>query len=126
MAWLLALGLLQGLTEFLPVSSSGHLALLQHYIPAGLLSDPLAFDVLLHLATLIAIILYFRHDLIALVVGLFKPQADGASDLGATGARGLLAALIAGTLGTAILFWALGSFAEASFHDIRRVAAGLL
>ena len=51
------LGLLQGIAEFLPISSSGHLALAQHLF--GLTDLPLLFDVILHLATLLAVILFF-------------------------------------------------------------------
>ncbi len=55
---LLLLGLLQGLTEFLPVSSSGHLAIFQNLV--GFDSPPLGFDLVLHGATLIATLLFFR------------------------------------------------------------------
>lgn len=60
------LGFIQGVTEFLPVSSSGHLAILHQ-----LLDTPpiLAFDVLAHLGTLIAIICFFRKDLLFLLRG---------------------------------------------------------
>ena len=54
------LGVLQGLTEFFPVSSSGHLALFGHWF--GLHEPDLTFDILLHLATLAAIVVYFRKD----------------------------------------------------------------
>ncbi len=57
------LGILQGLTEFFPVSSSGHLALFGHWF--GLQPD-LTFDILVHLATLAAIVVYFRKDWIQL------------------------------------------------------------
>jgi undecaprenyl-diphosphatase len=64
------LGLLQGLTEFLPVSSSGHLVIAQHALglndPAGLLNS-LAFDIVLHLGTLLAVLVYFRARIMALV-----------------------------------------------------------
>ena len=60
----LLLGTLQGLTEFLPVSSSGHLAVAQHLFSLG--DVPLLFDVFLHLATLAAVVLYFRHDILKL------------------------------------------------------------
>lgn len=56
------LGLVQGLAEFLPISSSGHLKLAEHYL--GLpIERMLSFDVLLHVATLLAILIYFRQDL---------------------------------------------------------------
>ncbi len=54
------LGLVQGATEFLPVSSSGHLALAQYFW--GLQEAGLTFDVALHMGTLAAIFLYFRND----------------------------------------------------------------
>ncbi|MDK2846257.1 MAG: undecaprenyl-diphosphatase, partial [Synergistales bacterium] len=50
-------GLIQGLTEFLPISSSGHLALFQQYM--GMVEPPLAYDVLLHFATMGATIVFF-------------------------------------------------------------------
>lgn len=52
------LGVLQGVAEFLPISSSGHLTLAQHLF--GLDEVPLLFDVFLHIATLAAVLLYFR------------------------------------------------------------------
>ncbi len=54
------LGLLQGATEFLPISSSGHLALAQAFL--GTKEAGLPFDVSLHLGTLLAILIYFRDD----------------------------------------------------------------
>ena len=56
---LLSLGILQGLTEFLPVSSSGHLSIFQNL--AGFDSPPLGFDLVLHGATLLATLLFFRR-----------------------------------------------------------------
>lgn len=58
------LGLLQGATEFLPVSSSGHLILAQEFF--GISLGGLAFDVTLHLGTLLAILVYFRNDFYSL------------------------------------------------------------
>ncbi len=64
------LAVIQGLTEFLPVSSSGHLVLAQHWF--GQVGEiNLLYDVMLHLATVTAIILYFRQDLLTLVKGYF-------------------------------------------------------
>ena len=59
------LGLVQGLTEFLPVSSSGHLVIGQTLF--GLSGDQLAFDVLVHGGTLLAVVFYFRGRLTDLV-----------------------------------------------------------
>ena len=54
------LALLQGLTEFLPISSSAHLILLPRLLGWG--DQGLAFDVAVHVGTLLAVVLYFRHD----------------------------------------------------------------
>ncbi|MDR1472447.1 MAG: undecaprenyl-diphosphate phosphatase [Synergistaceae bacterium] len=62
----LSLGLLQGLTEFLPVSSSGHLALAKALTGAGDLS--LAFDLVLHVSTLLAVLIYFSRDISSLLL----------------------------------------------------------
>jgi len=59
------LGLIQGLTEFLPVSSSGHLVLAQSLIP-GFSQPGVLFDVTLHLGTLLAVVFYFRKQLFSL------------------------------------------------------------
>ena len=59
----LLLGVLQGLTEFLPVSSSGHLVLAQYLIP-GFSQPGVLFDVVLHLGTLFAIVAYFRKAIL--------------------------------------------------------------
>ena len=60
------LALIQGLTEFLPVSSSGHLLLPSQIL--GWSDQGLAFDVAVHLGSLGAVILYFRRDLLRLFV----------------------------------------------------------
>lgn len=60
------LGILQGLTEFLPVSSSGHLVLVQHIL--GFRQSLLGFDVAVHIGTLAAVFVYYRKDLIVLLV----------------------------------------------------------
>jgi undecaprenyl-diphosphatase len=69
------LGIVQGLTEFLPISSSGHLIIvpwLQDY--TFLRENPdfnKTFDVALHIGTLVAVVWYFRHDLAGMVRGFF-------------------------------------------------------
>jgi undecaprenyl-diphosphatase len=61
------LGLVQGLTEFLPVSSSGHLILVPHVF--GWPDQGLGFDAVMHLGTLAALLAYFRHELMGMISG---------------------------------------------------------
>ena len=64
------LGLIQGLTEFLPVSSSGHLTLFQNLF--GMQEATQAFTILLHVATLIAVFIYYWKDIWALICNPFQ------------------------------------------------------
>lgn len=66
----IALGALQGVAEFLPISSSGHLAVAQAIF--GLDDVPLLYDIFLHLATLLAVIIFFRKKIISLCAVLFR------------------------------------------------------
>jgi undecaprenyl-diphosphatase len=61
------LAIVQGLTEFLPVSSDGHLAILQNYFG----DVDVSFDVFLHLATLLAVFVYFYKDIIEIIKAVF-------------------------------------------------------
>ncbi len=70
------LGLIQGLTEFLPVSSTAHLTLAEHLMFGGK-AMPLAFDVLLHVGTLGALMVYFRRELVQIVMGCFGRDKEG-------------------------------------------------
>ena len=66
------LGIVQGLTEFLPVSSTGHLILVSDLLKLDPAQFGLSFDVALHLGTALAVLLYFAGTWIDLVVGLFR------------------------------------------------------
>ena len=82
------LGLIQGLAEFLPISSSGHLAILQNFLRIGDLENQMLFDVLLHLGTLGAVIFAYHTELRGLcreglmLLHLQKPNARRAAGPG--------------------------------------------
>lgn len=69
-------GIIQGLTEFLPVSSSGHLALYQHYFGSSDEGSGLFFSAILHLGTLLATFLAFKKEIIALIKEFFSMVGD--------------------------------------------------
>ena len=68
------IGLVQGLTEFLPVSSSAHLIFIQHFL--GVAEPSLAFDVLLHLGTVVAVVVYFWKDILQMILAFFESLVD--------------------------------------------------
>ncbi len=69
------LGAVQGATEFLPVSSSGHLKLGQSLL--GLSEPQLLFDIVLHVGTLLSVMLFYRNDVMLAIRGLFKGIHQG-------------------------------------------------
>ncbi len=71
------MGILQGIAEFLPISSSGHLALFQHFFGAKNYEETqLLFTVLLHLGTLISVFVYYWQDILDLIREFFLGLAD--------------------------------------------------
>jgi undecaprenyl-diphosphatase len=66
------LGVVQGITEFLPISSSGHLALLEHYLHVT--RGGLGFDVLLHMGSLLALVAYFYQDWLDMAHAFISPS----------------------------------------------------
>ncbi len=98
------LGLLQGATEFLPVSSSGHLFLAQRLL--GMREPELAFDLLLHLGTLFAVLVFLHKEILAILGSFFRRER--VLDEGSWGRRDLLL-LILSTIPTAVI--------GLTFHD---------
>jgi undecaprenyl-diphosphatase len=94
----IVLGLVQGITEFLPISSSGHLVLMREVLDVETV-HALAIDASLHFATALAVLLYFREDiwrLILAVLGWVRGVVPVATD------RILIFALVLGTIPTAL------------------------
>lgn len=104
----LFLGVIQGLTEFLPVSSSGHLVIFQALLGVG---ENVAFDTVLHLATALALIIYFWPDL----WGLLKKENWK-----------LLGLLLLATAVTGVIGFAGKDFFESLFSSARAVGFFLL
>ena len=89
-------GALQGLTEFLPVSSSGHLAILHKYF--GFQEPPFLFDIFLHIGTLLAVVIFFGRD----ILDIFKKR------------RRWIGLIVAGCIPTAII----GVFFYGTFRNL--------
>jgi undecaprenyl-diphosphatase len=94
----LLLGIIQGITEFLPVSSSGHLVLFTQFFPAG--GDEVFFDLIVHVGTLIPILWFYREDLKRMVLDVL-PGAN-TPYLSRDGVK-LLLMLVAASIPTAII-----------------------
>lgn len=110
----LLLGVVQGLAEFLPISSSGHLALMQNLLDFSQYgADAVTFDLVLHLGTLVAVAAAFWQDIKVLFVEFFKWIFDGFKLRGRPSRR-LLLMLVLGTL-PLVLGALLEDYIEAAF-----------
>lgn len=118
-----ALGALQGLTEFLPVSSSGHIAVGAAFL--GIHDHSLAFTVFLHLGTLVATLTLLRREVASLLRESVASVAHP-SRLTETPQGRLLVAIVISTLITGIVGLALRHAAEVFSHDLRLVGVGFL
>lgn len=109
----LFLGILQGLTEFLPVSSSGHLVLAEALLP-NLARSGVVFEVTLHIGTLVAVCIYFWKDLWGMVLSFFSSAQDEET----VNNRRLAWLVIAGTIPTGIIGVLFRKQFEAMFNDL--------
>ena len=122
------LGLVQGVAEFLPISSSGHLAITEHLLASGSIDVPDFYDVLLHLGTLIAVFVAYWQD----IRDMIRELIDGVRDLahGATPnpvppARRMILLIIVGTLPLfAVLL--IKDFVESLGESLFFIAAALV
>ena len=108
-------GLIQGVTEFLPVSSSGHLRLVPEAVGAA--PPDLAASAVLHLGTLLAVIVYFRADIAWLIRGV-AGRADAA-------ARRTALVVAAATVPAALAGWAAGGILDRFQESATAVGAAL-
>jgi undecaprenyl-diphosphatase len=110
------LGLIQGLTEWLPISSTGHLRLTEHFLD---LKVPILFDVLLHAGTLIVTLLFFHKDIKNILVALGK--RDFKTENGK-----LIPLIIVGTIPTALIGLIFGNTIEALFSNLLPIAGAFV
>lgn len=110
------LGFIQGVTEWLPISSTGHLRIAEHFFG---LTVPLLFDVLLHVGTLFVILVYFRKDVKNVLLALFRRDFNSADGR-------LILPIIIGTIPTALLAVTVGDWLDAYFSSLMLLGAGFI
>lgn len=113
------LGLIQGATEFLPISSSGHLVIAKHLL--GIETYGVTLEVWLHAGTLLAVLVYYWRRIIGLACCFFTPIENETYRN-----RTLLWALIIGTLPAVIIGLLFKSFIEETFGSPQFTAAMLV
>jgi undecaprenyl-diphosphatase len=112
------LGIIQGITEFLPISSSGHLILIPKFF--GWSDQGIAFDVIVHLGSLLAVVVYFRKKLQSIILGVFDRGVNSALNK-KLGIFIVLSIIPAGIFGLSCKDWI-----EENLRDINVVAYGLI
>ena len=117
----LILGIVQGLTEFIPVSSSGHL-ILAHKFLGSVSSNDLSIDAVLQLATVLAVLVYFWKDLWGLLMSFFRFVVKKPIEYKE---RTLLISIIIGTIPALVLGLILEKYMESMFREAHFVAYAL-
>jgi len=110
------LGAIQGLTEFLPVSSSGHLVLAQELL--GVTVPGVSFEVIVHLGTLFSVFVYFRKKVWRLAQSLYRPEFKTE--------RKVLQLLVIGTIPAGLAGFLLKDFFESLFSSPFMTSAMLI
>jgi len=116
------LGIIQGVTEFLPISSTAHLILAPWIF--GWDDPGLAFDVVLHLGTLTGIIAFFRRDFYSMVMGMFSTRTAGNAIAGIEGRLGWY--IIIGTIPAGLAGLFLKDQIETVLRSPRIIAVSLI
>ena len=111
----LILSVVHGAAEFLPISSSGHLVILQKLF--GLKEPPVLFDVLLHVGSVGAIMVYFRKEFLEILNKVLKKDSQ---------ALKLVVLVVLGTFPAAIIGALLDKQVEEAFNSLRTVGLGLI
>jgi undecaprenyl-diphosphatase len=120
----IVLGVVQGLTEFLPISSTGHLILTSELLGTDEKEFGLQFDAAIHLGTLAAVLLYFRTTWVALIGAWFKSVAARKWDLTSQSKTAWF--LLLGTIPAGLIGVAIQSTAEDAFRSPALVATMLI
>jgi len=107
------LGIIQGLTEFLPVSSSGHLVLAQHFL--GIDEPGISFEIIVHLGSLLAVLIYFCKDIFALLASATKVFSSKKSYQDVDNLK-ILGYLLVATIVTAIIGFTFKDSFEALYN----------
>lgn len=111
------LGLVQGVTEFLPISSSAHLILTSYLL--GWEDQGLSFDIALHLGSMLAVVVYLRKDIGSLMRGL---SLRGSGDIERATQTSLAQALVVGTIPVALAGLTLLGFVESTGREPALIA----
>lgn len=112
------LGIIQGIGEFLPISSSGHLIFLPKLF--GWQDQGRVFDMVLHLGTLVAVIFYFRIRIAEMLKSLLRKEKKYQAD------RRLVILIIVSTIPAAVLGFFLGDIIDAQFRTPQTIGIGLI
>ena len=110
----IVLGLIQGITEWLPISSSGHLVLFQNLFG---LEQPVSFTIILHLSSLLVILIVFRKDILDLIKGVLKLEEKSLK---------MLIYLAIGSIPIGVAGFLFNDLIKSIFNDLRTIGISLL
>ena len=107
------LGIIQGLTEFLPISSSGHLVIVQSVL--GVVQPGNEFEILVHIGTLMSVLIVFKNDILALLI-----------DMRSKNTQKYILYIIIGTAPSVFIGLGYKSFIESLFNNLKTVGSALI